>query len=158
MIALRILPIFPESADGQIQPTVGDVVHLMVGHLDIAPLKRLVDRGDTAQAVRLDHRGGIRGGIAGVLEPDLLVYRFPDRINRGAEHEKQEKDRQREHHDKTVVVRLQRQNLADTIHDECLHSSSFLLIRKRSSSGIRGNVIVLYGFPREHDSRISMKL
>ena len=104
MIPLRIRLVFIVSLHGQTEPAVGDVIHLMIRHLNISPGKSLIHGRHTAETVGLNHRGGICGGITGILKTDTLMNRLGNSINRCTEYKQQQKQRKRKHDDKAVIV------------------------------------------------------
>lgn len=141
MIPLRIRLVLIVSLHGQTEPAVGDVIHLMIRHLNISPGESLIHGRHTAETVGLNHGGGIRGGVTGVLKTDALMNRLGNSINRCTEYKQQQKQRKRKHDDKAVVVAPQRQQFAKTVIHKSIHRAPLKMYL--SSSGTSGKVAVL---------------
>lgn len=104
MIPLRIRLVLIVSLHGQTEPAVGDVIHLMIRHLNISPGQSLIYSRHTAETIGLNHGGGIRGGVTGILKTDTLMNRLGNSINRCTEYKQKQKQRKRKHDDKAVIV------------------------------------------------------
>ena len=92
------IPVFLKSFGCQVQPFQYDIIHPPSYGLNIGPGHGPVDGGDAAQTISLDHCGGIRRGITGILQLNLFVDRHPDRITGGTHQIQKQHHRQSNHH------------------------------------------------------------
>ena len=67
--------------------------------VDVGPRHRLVHGCDPAEVIRLNRRGGVGGGVGGILKFNLVAHNFPDPVNADDEqidrHDKCERNGQR---------------------------------------------------------------
>ena len=149
-IPLRIVRILLEPPARQLEPAVGDVVHLAVGHLHIGPGHGAVDAGHARKAVGLDDGGRIGCVVAGVLHLDALVNRLADRVDGGDEREEEEENGKRRKNGIAAVVTAKGADPRDGVWKSPRHQNVTPRLAPitvtRSNCGISGKVSVFQGF------------